>query len=85
MDIDGLGGVDIVNGKLWGSSGGELEYVGQRIEWRKQGPVLVLLLTDHDHWPGDKGEIEPGVFYRTEFPLTARNIPRPTVVTAKQS
>jgi hypothetical protein len=63
--------VTVSNGKLWGSSGGELEYVGQRVEFRKRGdqiiPVMVLLFTDHDHWHGDDGELEPNVFYKTEL------------------
>lgn len=70
-------GVTLDGGVLWGTCGGALEYVGQRLEWRKRAdgrmwPVVVLLFTDHDHWPGDEGELEPGVFYRLEMPLSDR-------------
>lgn len=67
------------NGKLWGSAGGELEFVSQRIEWRQRPSprgeqcyaVMVMRFTDHDVQAtphGIPGLID-GHYYELEFPL----------------
>lgn len=69
------------DGKLWGHSGGQLEYVSQRIEHRqypdgKWFAVMVLRFTDHDHsfytgeedFPPFEGMID-NQFYELEFPI----------------
>lgn len=64
-------------GKLWGTAGGELEFVSQRVEYRKQGtrhePVLVMRFTDHDAqaMPHDVAGLIDGKYYEIEFPMAA--------------
>lgn len=63
--------------KLWGISGGQLEYVSQRIEWRKSSSgkhskVMVIRFTDHDlqaYALKDHKELIDGQYYELEFPL----------------
>jgi len=68
-------------GKLWGKSGGQLEYVSQRIEYRTGSDghvswVMVIRFTDHDHefydgyeqFPPFEGMIK-NKYYEIEFPL----------------
>ena len=64
--------------KLWGISGGELEYVSQRVEWRQRvkgsvepwHAVMVIRFTDHDVQADDfrSGLIE-GKYYELEIPI----------------
>jgi len=69
------------NGTLWGHAGGQLEYVGQRVEHRQRPDgkwyaVMVVRFTDHDHsfydgsedFPPFEGMIE-NRFYELEFPV----------------
>jgi len=72
-DLTHMEEVSLSEGKLWGRAGGLLEYVGQRMEVRRDSdgtwyPVIVLMFTDHDSW-GTRPEIEPGVHYRLELPI----------------
>ncbi len=59
---------------LWGNSGGQLEYVSQRIE-TKQRPtgeayqVMVLRFTDHDAWSMPVEGLIDGKYYEVEIPL----------------
>ena len=66
-------GVWASDGCLWGAHGGQLEYVGQRVEHKlineKWHPYMVLLFTDHDCRACDDREVEPGVHYRFVFPV----------------
>lgn len=62
-------------GKLYGASGGQLEYVSQRIEWKKREnsatyyPVMIVRFTDHDVQWGDRQNLIEGRFYELEFPI----------------
>ena len=65
-------------GQLWGRAGGQLEYVGQRLEWRKDSDssnyyqVIVVRFTDHDHTLSlfqQSSEMIEGKYYEFEFPL----------------
>lgn len=59
---------------LWGNSGGQLEYVSQRIE-TKQRPtgevyqVMILRFTDHDAWAMPVEGLVDGKYYEIEVPL----------------
>lgn len=59
--------------KLWGVSGGQLEYVSQRIENRlidkKWHQVVVIRFTDHDVQNFDDDTLVDGKYYELEFPL----------------
>lgn len=70
--------------KLWGMSGGQLEYVSQRIEVRKRVSkgetmtatvyynVMVIRFTDHDHCrdkPEENSDLVEGKYYEFEFPI----------------
>lgn len=62
------------NGSLWGKSGGQLEYVSQRVEWRPDDSrmVMVIRFTDHDHAMDDietNPDLIEGRFYELEFPM----------------
>lgn len=62
------------DGRLWGRCGGELEYVGQRLEWTElpngdKQREIVFLFTDHDMWGIGEPELEPGVHYRLRMPM----------------
>lgn len=75
--------ITILNNKrLFGFSGGQLEYVSQRLEWRQSGnghcyQVMVIRFTDHDiravadikDIPHNKNLID-GKYYELEFPLS---------------
>lgn len=69
------------NGSLWGAAGGQLEYVGQEIVWRKRpgerqrekwDAHIRLKFTDHDMAASREPEIEPGVHYVIEVPLAVQ-------------
>lgn len=65
--------------KLWGMAGGQLEYVSQKLEWRKlEGDsgrwyqVMVIRFTDHDlraHPLNTDKELVDGIYYDLEFPI----------------
>jgi hypothetical protein len=63
---------------LWGISGGQLEYVSQRTEWRHDAdsrhyPVMVIRFTDHDVQATkdfiDNENLVEKQYYEFEFPL----------------
>lgn len=67
---------DQKNGRwgLWGNSGGQLEYVSQRIETRQRNTgevyqVMILRFTDHDAWAVDVPGLIEGKYYEIEVPL----------------
>jgi len=67
-------GVILDRGKLWGVSGGELEFVGVRFDWRKQEDgsaqrIAVLRFTDHDVWATDGGAPVEKFFYEFDMIL----------------
>lgn len=58
-------GIKASDNRLWGRSGGELEYVSQHIEYQESSvgvffPVMVMTFTDHDIQPD-------GGFYELRF------------------
>lgn len=60
---------------LWGSAGGQLEFVSQRVEWRKCDatqkavPVIVIRFTDHDAQAYPLNTLIEGKYYELEFPM----------------
>lgn len=58
---------------LWGNSGGQLEYVSQRIETRQRDgqvyQVMILRFTDHDVWAMPAEGLIEGKYYEIEVPL----------------
>ncbi len=56
------------DGFLYGESGGQLEYVSQRIEWKYRNaqegtvPYIIIKFTDHDVYPDGK-------FYEISFEI----------------
>lgn len=61
-------------GKLFGISGGQLELVSQRADFRQRPdgswfPVMVMRFTDHDVQFGEHKELIEGKYYELEFPL----------------
>lgn len=64
--------------KLWGVSGGELEYVSQRVAYRQRVPgllekwhaVMVVRFTDHDVQAAPSGDLIEGKYYELEFPIS---------------
>lgn len=62
-------------GKLWGCSGGELEFVSLRTEVRQDGAqgytrVVVLRFTDHDVRAAPMEDLVDGEYYEFEFVLS---------------
>lgn len=72
--------ITLSNNKLWGVSGGELEYVSQRVAYRqrvsglleKWHAVMVVRFTDHDVQADDQGRegLIEGKYYELEFPIS---------------
>lgn len=60
-----------MEGALWGNSGGQLEYVSQRVEWERRGedliPVMVIRFTDHDVQMTE--ENPENAYYELRFPV----------------
>lgn len=59
---------------IHGDSGGQLEYVSQRIETRTRPTgevyqVMILTFTDHDVWAMNHEGLKEGKYYEYEFPL----------------
>lgn len=58
-----------------GVSGGQLEYVGQRVETRQKPTgeiiqVMILTFTDHDVWAMEHEGLKEGKYYEYEFPIS---------------
>ncbi|HEY9678630.1 MAG TPA: hypothetical protein V6C76_11510 [Drouetiella sp.] len=66
------GRFDASNDTLWGESGGQLEYVSQRVVWKQMGekyePQMELTFTDHDVQVTHEGDDR---FYKLIFPVAA--------------
>lgn len=66
--------ISLSDGQLWGSAGGQLEYVSQRIEF-KQWPtgeyyqVMIIRFTDHDAQAYPLDDLIDGKYYELSFPL----------------
>lgn len=65
------------NGTLWGSSGGQLEFAGQKFVVRKSGNrvfiSVILYFTDHDRWGCDDQTISGEIYahYSLEVPVSS--------------
>lgn len=66
-----------MRGALWGRAGGQLEFVSQRTEWRKESdgttwrPYMIMTFTDHDvQITADIDERSP--WYEIAFPIFCR-------------
>jgi hypothetical protein len=65
--------INYTDKKLWGVSGGELEYVSQRIsrefiggKWRQ---TMAIRFTDHDVQSAPSEQLIEGKYYELEFPI----------------
>lgn len=70
--------MDLMDGKLFGNSGGQLEFVSLRTEMRQTKsawgggwvPVVVIRFTDHDmQATKPHADLIDGEFYELEFPM----------------
>ena len=62
---------------MYGIAGGQLEFVSQRVEWRREPdynggrsfPVIIIRFTDHDCQANPMPQLIEGKYYEFEYPM----------------